>query len=213
MSGIREKLLKTDKHNVKVSFFRGGTIEDMEDNIKHILKREPICIILYIGTNNATNLTASDILDKLLWLKSTILDARKSCKVPILQPTWHSDNGKAALTNHQICNLLEELNIDVFKNRNIDSKPLGSKGLHLNPHGTARLALNLKATIRKLWSKFDNLGNLGYQSNVTSVSSYYNNIQKLNHYNKNQSERSTFSFKSANGKSCENGNKSNATGT
>ena len=33
MSGIREELLKTDKHNVKVRFFRGGIIEDMEDNI------------------------------------------------------------------------------------------------------------------------------------------------------------------------------------
>ena len=41
MSGIREELLKTDKHNVKVRIFRGGTIEDMEDNIKPILKREP----------------------------------------------------------------------------------------------------------------------------------------------------------------------------
>ena len=50
MSGIREELLKTDKHNVKVSFFRGGTIENMEDNIKHILKRKPDCIILHIGT-------------------------------------------------------------------------------------------------------------------------------------------------------------------
>ena len=64
MSGIREELLKTDKHNVKESFFRGGTTENMEDNIKHILKRKPDCIILHIGTNNATNLTASDILDK-----------------------------------------------------------------------------------------------------------------------------------------------------
>ena len=66
MSGIREEFLKTDKGNVKVSFFGGGTIEDMEDNIKHILEREPNCIILHIGTNNATNLTAIDILDKLL---------------------------------------------------------------------------------------------------------------------------------------------------
>ena len=32
MSGIRVELLKTDKHNVKVRFFRGGTIEDMKDN-------------------------------------------------------------------------------------------------------------------------------------------------------------------------------------
>ena len=55
-----------------------------------------------------------------------------------------------ALTNHHLCNLLEELNIEIVKNRNIGSKHLGGKGIHLNLHGTARLALNLKATIRKL---------------------------------------------------------------
>ena len=150
MSGIREELLKTDKHNVKVRFFRGGTIEDMEDNIKPVLKREPDYIILHVGTNNATNSTTRDILDKLLQLKSKIINARKSCKVIISQPTLRSDNGKAALTNPHICNLLEELNIDIVKNRNIGSKHLGGKGLHFNPHGTARLALNLKAAIRKL---------------------------------------------------------------
>ena len=63
MSGIREEFLKTDKHNVKVRFFSGGTIEDMEDNIKPILKREPYYIILHVGTNNSTNSTARDILD------------------------------------------------------------------------------------------------------------------------------------------------------
>ena len=78
MFGIR-KLLITDKHNVKARFFRGGTTEDMEDNIKSILKREPDDIIIHVGTNNATNLTARHILYKLLRLKSTILDARKSC--------------------------------------------------------------------------------------------------------------------------------------
>ena len=149
MSEIREELLKTDKHNVKVRFLRGGTIEEIEDNIKPILKREPDYIILHAGTNNATNLTARDILDKLLRIKSTILDARKSRKVIILQPILRSDNGKAALTNHHLCNLSEELKMDIVKNRNISSKHLGGKGLHLNPHGTARLALNLKATIRK----------------------------------------------------------------
>ena len=122
----------------------------MEDNTKYILERERDYVILHVGTNNATNLTARDILVKLLRLKSTILDVCKSCKVIISQPTLRSDNGKAALTNHHICNLLEELNIDIVKNRNIGSKHLGGKGLHLNPHGTARLALNLKAAIRKL---------------------------------------------------------------
>ena len=149
MSGIREELLKTDKLNVKVRLFRGGTIEDMEDNIKAILKRELDYIILHVGINNATNLTSRDVLDKLLQLKSNILNARKSCKVIVSQPTLRSGNEKAALANHHICNLLEELNIDIVKNRNIGKKDLGCKGLHLSLHGTARLALNLKATIRK----------------------------------------------------------------
>ena len=71
-------------------------------------------------------------------------------KFIISQPTLRSDNGKATPTNHHLRNLLEELNIDTAKNRNIGSKHLGGKGLHPNPHGTAKLTLNLKATIRKL---------------------------------------------------------------
>ena len=87
MSAIREELLKTDKHDVKVRFFRGKTFEDMEDSIKPILKREPDYIILHVGIINETNLTTRDILDKLLRLKATILNAPKSCKVIISQPT------------------------------------------------------------------------------------------------------------------------------
>ena len=75
MLGIREELLKTDCHNAKVKFFRNGTIEDTEDNIKPILKRELAYIILHVRTNKATNLTAHDILDKLVQLKSTTVDA------------------------------------------------------------------------------------------------------------------------------------------
>ena len=69
MSGIRVELLKTDKHYAKVKFIRGGTIEDVENNIEPILKREQDYIILHVGTNNATNLTARDMLDKLLQFK------------------------------------------------------------------------------------------------------------------------------------------------
>ena len=83
MSEKRDELLKTDKHNVTVRFFRSGAIEYMENNIKPILKREPDYIILHVGTDNATNWTVRDILDKLLRLKSTIVNARKSCKVII----------------------------------------------------------------------------------------------------------------------------------
>ena len=69
--------------------------------VKPILKREPGCIFFHVGTKKATNLMVHDILDKLLQLKSTILDTRKYCKVIISQPTLRPDNGKTALTNHR----------------------------------------------------------------------------------------------------------------
>ena len=66
------------------------------------LERQPDYIILHVATEDATNLTICDIIDKLLQLKSTIFDARKSCKVIISQPTLRSDNGKAVLTNNHL---------------------------------------------------------------------------------------------------------------
>ena len=80
-------------------------------------------------------------------------------------------------------------------NKYINSAQINSKAVDVKwPKGT----------------KFGNLGNPGYQSNVTSVSSDHNNFQKLNHCNKNQLEKLTFSFQETNDKSCENSNRSNA---
>ena len=42
------------------------------------------------------------------------------------------------------------IDVQYSQNAVFGSKNLGGKGLHLNPHGAARLALNLKAAIRKL---------------------------------------------------------------
>ena len=199
MSGIRKELLRKEWHDFKVIFFGGWTIEDMENSINPILKREPDYIILHFETGNATNLTARDILDKFLQLKSIILHVRKSCKVIILKPTLRFHHW--------------ELNIGIVKNCNIGRTHLGGKGLHLSPHGNARLELNLKATVRKLWSKFGNLRNLGYQSNVTAVSSDHNNFQKLNRCDKNQPKESNFTFHETKDENCKNSNRSNITET
>ena len=61
----------------------------------------------------------------------------------------------------------------------------------------------------KLWSKFPNLGNPRYQSNVKSVSSDHNNFQKLYHCHKSQRDKSNFSFQETKDKS-ENSNRNNA---
>ena len=58
-----------------------------------------------------------------------------------------SKNGNAV---QKVNEILKELNIPLVKNFNIDEKHFGSRELHLNEHGTSRLAMNYIATIRKL---------------------------------------------------------------
>ena len=60
------------------------------------------------------------------------------------------DDGKACLTISKLNDLLEELDISIVKNGNITVEHLGSKCVHLTPYGIARLAMNLKASIRIL---------------------------------------------------------------
>ena len=40
---------------------------------------------------------------------------------------------------------------------------LGSKGLRLNRHGIARFTMNLKASIRRLWTRYGISVHTGYQ--------------------------------------------------
>ena len=103
-----------------------------------------------MGTNNAKDMTSRNILDKLLQLKTAVLDPDKSCKFILSQPMTRVDDGKTGFTILKLNGRLEEMDIPIVKNRNITVDHLGSKGLHLNPHGIARFAMNLKASIRKL---------------------------------------------------------------
>ena len=68
--------------------------------------------------------------------------------ISILTMRIHSSkNGNVVQKLNEI---LKELNIPLIKNFNIVKKRLGNRGLHLNEHGTSRLAMNYIATIRKL---------------------------------------------------------------
>ena len=69
---IDEKRLSGAKPNsVKVTIFRGATIDDMKDFLKSYLKRSSTNIILHVGTNGIND-SSSAILNKLLSLKSLI---------------------------------------------------------------------------------------------------------------------------------------------
>ena len=137
---------------VKVHNFRGATVDDMKgatvDDMKPLLRKEPRFIVIHAGTNDAPYLTSRKILDNHITLKSFITDKLHNCKVVISTPTLRTDDGKAALTVSQLTNHLLELDIDIIDNRNINSRNLGNKGLHLNPTGTSRLAKNILSSIK-----------------------------------------------------------------
>ena len=149
-SGLKDELLSNKKHQVKVRCCRGATIGDMFDYFKPILKRKPDYVVLHLETNNAKGMTSRYMLDKFLQLKTTVLDSDKKCKVILSQSMTRVDDGKAGFTISKLNDLLKEMDIPIAKNRNIPVDNLGSKGLHLNTHGIARFAMNLKASIRKL---------------------------------------------------------------
>ena len=126
----------------------------MVDGMKHriipLLCKEPSFVIIHTGTNNASYLTSQKISDSLLTFKSFITDNIPNCKIVIFTPTLRTDDGKAALIVRKLTNHLLQLDIDIFVNRNINAKNLGSKGLHLNPTGKSRLAKNISSSIKRI---------------------------------------------------------------
>ena len=91
----------------------------MFDYVKPILKRKPDSVVLHVGTNNARDMTSRNILDKLLQLKTAVLDSDENCKVILSQPMTRVDNDKAGFTISKLNDLLVEMDIPIVKNRNI----------------------------------------------------------------------------------------------
>ena len=98
---------------VTVCNFPRATIEDMQHNLVPIIDRNPCHLILHVGTNNAESCTSSEILDKLLKLKTFISEKCHQCQTIFSTPTIRSDKAKANLTVRQLTNHLLQLNIDV----------------------------------------------------------------------------------------------------
>ena len=150
VNGIDEKRLSKKHGNVKVFHFSGARIEDINQYIIPIIKKQPDYLILHVGTNDATTNTSENILDDLLIIKSNISkQLATSCRIVLSKPIIRHDNGKANLTIRNVNKHLSALQSECIENDNISSQHLGGKGLHLTPKGKVRLALNSMKQIRK----------------------------------------------------------------
>ena len=127
----------------------GVTVNDLNYHVHPILRKKPKHIIVHIGTNDATRSTSREILEKLLKLKTLVKETLPETEVTFSTSTIGSDNGKAALTVRNLCDHLSDLNINILDNRNITSKHLGRKGLHLNKAGSTHLPKNIIHKLRK----------------------------------------------------------------
>ena len=89
----------------------------MFDYVKLILKRKPNYVVLQVGGNNVKDMTSRNILDKLIQLKTAVLDPDENCKFILSQPMTRVDDYKACLTISKLNDLQEKLNIPIIKNR------------------------------------------------------------------------------------------------
>ena len=120
----------------KVKRFPGSTVDDLNHHIIPIMRKKPTNMIIHIGKNDAPSSTSREIQDNSLKLKSLVDEKLPQCKVWLSNTTLRTDNGKTSLTVSQLVNHLLNLNIDVIDNRNIKSRHLSGKSLHLNDSGS-----------------------------------------------------------------------------
>ena len=105
-------------------------------------------MIIQTGTNDTPSSTSREIQGNLLKSKALGNEKLPQCKVWLSTLILRTDNGKATLTVSQLVNHLLNLNIDVIDNRNIKSRHLSRKGLHLNDSGSKLLARNFLEKIK-----------------------------------------------------------------
>lgn len=146
--GVDESRLK--KYKAKVRAFPGATVDDMFDYILPLLKKTPTYIILHIGSNDSHHKSSNEIAGEISCLKEFIYSVLPSVRIFISCPVIRMDDMKANKTlrdlrSHLICN-----ENDLVDNDNVDSSCLGKKGLHLNPKGSGRLAINYISLMRRL---------------------------------------------------------------
>ena len=146
LCGIEEKRLK----KAKVRVFLGACVEDMYHYLTPLLKKKPTNIILHIGSNDAPYKSSANILMEIMDLKKNILSLLPMVNIHFSLPTLRVDNAKANEVLRELEGKLKSVCKDTISNSNVDRGCLGKKGLHLNPKGSGRLAINFISLMRRL---------------------------------------------------------------
>ena len=198
----------SNKRLIKVRSFPGATCSYMYQYLVAILKKNPDHVILHVGKNNVVHYKGIEIVDRLLELKSFIVEQLPTAHIVISHPITRTDSKHLAMKIVDIQSHLRKLQIDMIENENINSNHLNSRGLHLNGKGVLQFAKNSIEGIRKLryekellhhWnhaitiSKYLSRNNFShnkffFQHNVNSVDSFKKQRESVANQISNKSE-------------------------
>ena len=102
VNGIDEKRLSKKQGNVEVSHFSEAGIENINQHIISIIKKQSDYLIVHAGTNDTTTNTSKKVVDDLLILKSNISKQLPRWKIVLSKLIIRHDEGKANLTIRNI---------------------------------------------------------------------------------------------------------------
>ena len=127
------------KFKVKVRPFSGAKTEDMLDYLVPLPEKMSDYVILHVGTNNAIDYEASDIVKKIIQVKMFIKLRVPNSKVIISRPIKRHNNDNASRVIDKVISQFEKLTIDMIGNEKIEKKQLEKRGSRLRGFGLKNL--------------------------------------------------------------------------
>ncbi|CAB4007575.1 Furin [Paramuricea clavata] len=125
----------------------GSKVNDMQDYLKPLLRRNPHQIILHVGTNDIKSEKSPDqLVEGIVKLVSQVRKKSAHIKVAISALTIRKDGHliqtKVNQTNNLLNSFCSDNNVDFLNHTNIDLDCLNRGGLHLNRRGSTIMQRN-----------------------------------------------------------------------
>ena len=144
------RLSDTNNH-VVVKSFSVATIEDMEDYLKPVIRKEPESIVLHIGTNDLNKLSPKQAADSITNLGIQINEESPNTTIVICSILLRTDKPnlatKATEANKLLTAICSKNKWKFVNHQSINQSCLNSRGLHLNRKGSSIVADNLRKLI------------------------------------------------------------------
>ena len=123
----------------------------MEHFLQPLINKKPDQIILYIGTNDVSNVVSvKQATDQIVELCEKVKSCGINCTFSSITLRGDELWEVARAVNNNILNKTDRSDIDYIDNNNIEARHLNKSNLHLNRYGTPKLAGNMLNYIKNV---------------------------------------------------------------